>query len=59
MTIIATPMLASIGTAGATTLMMVLKSVGLKVEPGSQVAMTYALIFGIDALLDMQPITSA
>jgi Na+/H+-dicarboxylate symporter len=34
-------------------LMMVLDSVGLKVEAGSPVAMAYAMIFGIDALLDM------
>ena len=34
-------------------LLMVLESVGLKVEPGSPVAMAYAMIFGIDALLDM------
>jgi Na+/H+-dicarboxylate symporter len=58
LTIIATSLLASIGTAGvpgagAIMLMMVLESVGLKVEPGSQVAMAYAMIFGIDALLDM------
>jgi Na+/H+-dicarboxylate symporter len=58
MTIIATSLLASIGTAGvpgagAIMLMMVLESVGLKVEPGSPVAMAYAMIFGIDALLDM------
>lgn len=58
MSIIATSLLASIGTAGvpgagAIMLMMVLDSVGLKVEPGSPVAMAYAMIFGIDALLDM------
>lgn len=58
LTIIATSLLASIGTAGvpgagAIMLMMVLDSVGLKVEPGSPVAMAYAMIFGIDALLDM------
>ena len=34
-------------------LMMVLESVGLKVEGGTPVAMAYAMIFGIDALLDM------
>ena len=28
-------------------------SVGLKVEPGTTVAMVYAVIFGIDTLLDM------
>lgn len=58
MTIIATAVLASIGTAGvpgagALMLMMVLNSVGLSIEPGSTVAMAYAMIFGIDALLDM------
>lgn len=58
LTIIATSLLASVGTAGvpgagAIMLMMVLESVGLKVEPGSPVATAYAMIFGIDALLDM------
>lgn len=58
MTVIATAVLASIGTAGvpgagAIMLLMVLDSVGLKVEPGSAVAAAYAMIFGIDALLDM------
>lgn len=58
LTIIATSLMASIGTAGvpgagAIMLMMVLESVGLKVTPGSNVAMAYAMIFGIDALLDM------
>jgi len=58
LTIIATAVLASIGTAGvpgagAIMLMMVLESVGLKVESGTAVAMAYAMIFGIDALLDM------
>ncbi|MBM9514397.1 dicarboxylate/amino acid:cation symporter [Desulfogranum marinum] len=58
MTVIATAVLASIGTAGvpgagALMLMMVLNSVGLQVEPGTTVAMAYAMIFGIDALLDM------
>lgn len=53
-----TAVLASIGTAGvpgagAIMLLMVLNSVGLKVEPGTTVAMAYAMIFGIDALLDM------
>jgi Na+/H+-dicarboxylate symporter len=57
-TVIMTALLASIGTAGvpgagAIMLMMVLNSVGLKVEPGTTVAMAYAMIFGIDALLDM------
>lgn len=58
MTVIMTAVLASIGTAGvpgagAIMLLMVLNSVGLKVEPGTTVAMAYAMIFGIDALLDM------
>ena len=58
MTVIMTSVLASIGTAGvpgagAIMLLMVLNSVGLKVEPGTSVAMAYAMIFGIDALLDM------
>jgi len=34
-------------------LLMVLESVGLKVEPGTAVAAAYGMIFGIDALLDM------
>ena len=58
LTVIATAVLASIGTAGvpgagAIMLLMVLDSVGLKVEPGSAVAAAYAMILGIDALLDM------
>jgi Na+/H+-dicarboxylate symporter len=58
LSIVAISMLASIGTAGvpgagAIMLMMVLDSIGLKVEPGSPVATAYAMIFGIDALLDM------
>ncbi len=58
LTVIMTAVLASIGTAGvpgagAIMLLMVLQSVGLKVEPGTTVAMAYAMIFGIDALLDM------
>ena len=57
-TVVATALLASIGTAGvpgagAIMLLMVLNSVGLDVEPGTKVAMAYAMIFGIDALLDM------
>lgn len=57
-TVITTAVLASIGTAGvpgagAIMLLMVLESVGLKVEPGSAVAAAYAIILGIDALLDM------
>lgn len=58
LTVIATAVLASIGTAGvpgagAIMLMMVLNSIGLKIEPGTAVAAAYAMIFGIDALLDM------
>jgi len=58
LTVIATAVLISIGSAGvpgagAIMLLMVLDSVGLKVEPGSAVAAAYAMIFGIDALLDM------
>ncbi len=56
--VIVTATLASIGTAGvpgagAIMLLMVLESVGLKVETGSAVAAAYAMILGIDALLDM------
>lgn len=58
MTVIITATLASIGTAGvpgagAIMLLMVLESIGLKVEAGSAVAAAYAMILGIDALLDM------
>ncbi|WP_319781164.1 dicarboxylate/amino acid:cation symporter [Maridesulfovibrio sp.] len=58
MTIIGTTVLASLGTAGipgsgAIMLMIVLNSVGLDVTPGSPAALAYAMIFGIDALLDM------
>jgi len=58
MTVIITAVLASIGTAGvpgagAIMLLMVLNSVGLPVEAGTPVAMAYAMILGIDALLDM------
>jgi Na+/H+-dicarboxylate symporter len=56
--VIITATLASIGTAGvpgagAIMLLMVLDSVGLRVEAGSAVAAAYAMILGIDALLDM------
>jgi len=56
--IVVTATLASIGTAGvpgagAIMLLLVLESVGLKVEAGSVVAAAYAMILGIDALLDM------
>jgi len=58
LTVILTAVLASIGTAGvpgagAIMLMMVLNSVGLPVEEGSAVAAAYAMILGIDAILDM------
>lgn len=58
MTIIITATLASIGAAGVPgagviILLMVLNSVGLEVKEGSAVAMAYAMILGIDAILDM------
>jgi len=58
LTVILTAVLASIGTAGvpgagAIMLLMVLSSVGLSVDPGSPVAMAYAMILGVDALLAM------
>ncbi len=57
-TIIVTATLASIGTAGvpgagAIMLLMVLDSVGLPVVAGTAVAGAYAMILGIDAILDM------
>jgi Na+/H+-dicarboxylate symporter len=56
--IVITATLASIGTAGipgagAIMLLLVLDSVGLPVTAGSVVAGAYAMILGIDALLDM------
>jgi len=56
--VVVTATLASIGTAGvpgagALMLLMVLESIGLKVTEGSAVAAAYAMILGIDALLDM------
>ncbi|MDR1094835.1 MAG: dicarboxylate/amino acid:cation symporter [Spirochaetaceae bacterium] len=56
--IVVTATLASIGTAGvpgagAIMLLLVLDSVGLNVTAGSVVAGAYAMILGIDALLDM------
>ncbi len=53
-----TAVLASIGTAGvpgagAIMLAMVLQSVGLDLTAGSPVALAYAMILGIDAILDM------
>jgi Na+/H+-dicarboxylate symporter len=56
--IVLTATLASIGTAGvpgagAIMLLMVLESVGLPVTAGTAVAGAYAMILGIDAILDM------
>ncbi len=56
--IILTAVLASIGTAGvpgagAIMLLMVLESVGLSVKAGSATALAYAMILGVDAILDM------
>ncbi|GHV90189.1 amino acid transporter [Spirochaetia bacterium] len=56
--IVLTATLASIGTAGvpgagAIMLLMVLDAVGLPVTAGSLVAGAYAMILGIDAILDM------
>lgn len=56
--VLLTATLASIGTAGvpgagAIMLVMVLESVGLSLTPGSAVAIAYAMILGIDAILDM------
>jgi Na+/H+-dicarboxylate symporter len=56
--IVVTATLASIGTAGvpgagAIMLLLVLDAVGLPVVAGSPVAGAYAMILGIDALLDM------
>lgn len=56
--IVLTATLASIGTAGvpgagAIMLLMVLESVGLPVKEGTAVAGAYAMILGIDAILDM------
>ncbi len=58
MTVVITATLASIGTAGvpgagAIMLLVVLNSVGLEVKEGTAVAMAYAMILGIDAILDM------
>lgn len=56
--VILTAVLASIGTAGvpgagAIMLLLVLDSIGLPVEAGTPVAAAYAMILGIDAILDM------
>jgi Na+/H+-dicarboxylate symporter len=57
-TIIITAVLASIGTAGvpgagAIMLLMVMDSIGLPIAAGTPVAAAYAMILGIDAILDM------
>lgn len=57
-TVVVTATLASIGTAGvpgagAIMLLMVLNSVGMPVEQGSAVAAAYAMVLGMDAILDM------
>ncbi|MDR3220599.1 MAG: dicarboxylate/amino acid:cation symporter [Candidatus Accumulibacter sp.] len=56
--VVTTATLAAVGTAGvpgagAIMLLMVLESIGMKVEAGSAIAAAYAMILGIDALLDM------
>lgn len=58
LTVVITATLASIGTAGipgagAIMLLMVMDSIGLSVQPGTNIAAAYAMILGIDALLDM------
>ncbi len=58
LTVVLTAVLASIGAAGVPgagviMLLMVLDSVGLPVTEGTPVAMAYAMILGIDAVLDM------
>lgn len=57
-TVVITATLAAVGTAGvpgsgAIMLLMVLDSCGLKLTEGSAVAAAYAMILGIDAILDM------
>lgn len=57
-TVVITATLASIGTAGvpgagAIMLLMVLEAIGVKVAEGSANAAAYAMILGIDAILDM------
>jgi Na+/H+-dicarboxylate symporter len=57
-TVVLTATLASIGTAGvpgagAIMLLMVLSAVGLPVVDGTAVAGAYAMVLGIDAILDM------
>lgn len=58
LTVVLTAVLASIGAAGvpgagAIMLLLVLNSVGMPVVEGTPVALAYAMILGIDALLDM------
>ena len=58
LSVIVTAVLVSIGTAGvpsagAIMLLMVLTSIGMPVEAGTAVAAAYAMIFGIDSILDM------
>ncbi len=58
MLIVLVAVMASIGTAGvpgagAIMLVMVLEAIGLPLTPGSAVAIAYAMILGIDAILDM------
>ena len=58
LTVILTATLAAVGTAGvpgsgAIMLLMVLDSIGLKIEGGTAAAAAYAMIWGVDALLDM------
>lgn len=58
LTVVLTAVLASIGAAGvpgagAIMLLLVLNSVGMPVVDGTPVALAYAMILGIDALLDM------
>ncbi len=58
LSVVLTAVLAAIGTAGvpgsgAIMLLMILDSIGLKLTEGSAVAATYAMILGIDAILDM------
>ncbi len=58
MTVVITATLASVGTAGvpgagAIMLLMVMDSIGMGVQAGTAIAAAYAMILGIDALLDM------
>ena len=58
LTVVITATLASIGTAGvpgagAIMLLMIMDSINLPVAAGSPVAAAYAMILGIDAILDM------